>query len=50
MLSRNGSSQNGEGMGGWISNMVQRARGGGNSEGDSSSAQYKRVEQDEDER
>jgi hypothetical protein len=48
-LSRQGSStSNREGVGGWISNMVQRARGNG--EGDSSSAQYKSVNQDEDER
>lgn len=47
-LSRNGSSpSNHEGMGGWISNMVQRARGTAES-GDSSSAQYKSVNQDED--
>jgi hypothetical protein len=35
-----------EGIGGWISNMVKRTKGNG--EGDSSSAQYKRVGQDED--
>ncbi|KAE9965460.1 hypothetical protein BLS_007631 [Venturia inaequalis] len=46
-LSRKSSSaSNREGLGGWISNMVQRARGNG--EGDSSSAQYKSVNQDED--
>ncbi|QDS76707.1 hypothetical protein FKW77_000866 [Venturia effusa] len=46
-LSRKGSSvSNREGLGGWISNMVQRARGNG--EGDSSSAQYKSVNQDDD--
>jgi hypothetical protein len=49
LLSRQSSStSNREGLGGWISNMVQRARGA--SEGDSSSAQYKSVNQDEDER
>lgn len=47
MLSRN-SSQQGEGLGGWISSMVQRARGGG--ESDSQSGQYKPVGQDEEER
>jgi hypothetical protein len=36
----------GEGIGGWISNMVKRTKGNG--EGDSSSAKYKRVGQDED--
>jgi hypothetical protein len=35
-----------EGIGGWISNMVKRTKGNG--EGDSSSAKYKRVDQDED--
>jgi hypothetical protein len=54
-LSRNASSrgerQDGEGLGGWISNMVQRATGG-NGEGGSvrsgrSAVQYKRVDQDE---
>jgi hypothetical protein len=35
-----------EGIGGWISNMVKRTKGNG--EGDSSSAKYKRVGQDED--
>jgi hypothetical protein len=47
MLSRDGSQDTREGLGGWISSMVQRARGNG--EGDSSSAQYKKVGQDEDE-
>jgi hypothetical protein len=36
----------GEGIGGWISNMVKRTKGDG--EGDSSSTKYKRVGQDED--
>lgn len=36
-----------EGIGGWISNMVKRTKGNG--EGDSSSARYKRVGQDDDE-
>ena len=35
----------GEGIGGWISNMVKRSKGGG--EGDSSSGKYKRVGQDD---
>jgi hypothetical protein len=35
----------GEGIGGWISNMVKRTKGNG--EGDSSSGKYKRVGQDE---
>jgi len=35
-----------EGIGGWISNMVKKTKGNG--EGDSSSAKYKRVGQDED--
>lgn len=39
-------TENGEGIGGWISNMVKRNKGNG--EGDSSSAKYKRVGQDED--
>jgi hypothetical protein len=39
--------RDGEGLGGWISNIVARARGGGEgSEG--GSGRYKRVEQDED--
>ena len=37
----------GEGIGGWISNMVKRGKSNG--EGDSSSARYKRVGQDDDE-
>lgn len=36
-------SENGEGVGGWISNMVKRTKG----EGDSVSGKYKRVGQDE---
>lgn len=40
------SSVTSEGLGGWISNMVQRTRGNG--EGDASSAKYKRVDTDED--
>ncbi|KAJ4369745.1 Ribulose bisphosphate carboxylase large chain [Neocucurbitaria cava] len=36
----------GEGIGGWISNMVKRTKGNG--EGDSSNGKYKRVGQDED--
>jgi hypothetical protein len=39
-------TENGEGIGGWISNMVKRTKGNG--EGDSSSARYKQVGQDED--
>jgi hypothetical protein len=35
----------GEGIGGWISNIVKRNKGNG--EGDSSSGKYKRVGQDE---
>jgi hypothetical protein len=38
--------ESGEGIGGWISNMVKRTKGNG--EGDSSSGKYKRVGQDED--
>jgi hypothetical protein len=38
--------ESGEGIGGWKSNMVKRTKGNG--EGDSSSAKYKRVGQDED--
>lgn len=38
--------QQGEGVGGWISNIVHRARGGGD---EGASGQYKRVGQDEDE-
>jgi hypothetical protein len=38
--------ESGEGIGGWISNIVKRTKGNG--EGDSSSGQYKRVGQDED--
>src|ERR1700761_7664225 len=49
VLSRDGSSQGREGLGGWISSMVQRARGGGG-DGDSSNGQYKRVDQDEEDR
>ncbi|KAG9195684.1 high affinity glucose transporter [Alternaria panax] len=37
---------NGDGLGGWISNMVKRTKGNG--EGDSSSGKYKQVGQDED--
>ena len=37
----------GEGIGGWISNIVKRGKGNG--EGDSSSGKYKRVGQDDDE-
>jgi hypothetical protein len=37
--------ETGEGIGGWISNMVKRTKGNG--EGDSSSGKYKRVGQDE---
>jgi hypothetical protein len=37
-------SENGEGVGGWISNMVKRTKG----DGDSASGKYKRVGQDED--
>lgn len=36
-----------EGIGGWISNMVKRTKGNG--EGDSSSGKYKRVGQDDQE-
>lgn len=39
-------SEGGEGIGGWISNMVKRTKGNG--EGDSSSGKYKRIGQDED--
>lgn len=39
-------AEGGEGIGGWISNMVKRTRGNG--EGDSSSGKYKPVGQDED--
>lgn len=39
--------EGGEGIGGWISNIVKRNKG--NDEGDSSSAKYKRVGQDDDE-
>jgi hypothetical protein len=39
-------TENGEGIGGWISNMVKRTKGNG--EGDSSNAKYKQVGQDED--
>jgi hypothetical protein len=38
--------ETGEGIGGWISNMVKRTKANG--EGDSSSGKYKRVGQDED--
>lgn len=37
--------EKGEGIGGWISNMVKRTKGNG--EGDSSGGQYRRVGQDE---
>jgi hypothetical protein len=37
-------SENGEGVGGWISNMVKRGKG----DNDSASGKYKRVGQDED--
>jgi hypothetical protein len=46
-LSRQGTQDSREGLGGWISSMVQRARGNG--DGDSSSAQYKQVGQDDEE-
>ncbi|CAN9446296.1 unnamed protein product [Alternaria alternata] len=39
-------TENGDGLGGWISNMVKRTKGNG--EGDSSSGKYKQVGQDED--
>lgn len=39
-------TENGEGIGGWISNMVKRTKGNG--EGDSTSGKYKQVGQDED--
>jgi hypothetical protein len=39
----------GEGLGGWISNIVNRARGGGEGS-EAGSGRYKRVEQDDDER
>lgn len=39
--------EQGEGLGGWISNMVSRARGGGEGS-EAGSGRYKRVEQDED--
>ena len=39
-------TDNGEGIGGWISNMVKRTKSNG--EGDSSSGKYKRVGQNED--
>jgi hypothetical protein len=38
-------TENGEGIGGWISNMVKRTKGNG--EGDSSSGKYKQLGQDE---
>lgn len=40
--------EQGEGLGGWISNIVNRARGNDGSE--AGSGRYKRVEQDDDER
>lgn len=40
-------TEDNEGIGGWISNMVNRSKGNG--EGDSNSGKYKRVGQDEDE-
>lgn len=39
-------TESGEGIGGWISNMVKRTKGNG--EGDSSSGKYKRIGQDDD--
>lgn len=39
-------SESGEGVGGWISNIVKRTKGNG--EGDSSSGKYKQVGQDDD--
>jgi hypothetical protein len=39
-------TENGEGIGGWISNMVKRTKSNG--EGDSSSGKYKQVGQNED--
>ena len=39
-------TDNGEGIGGWISNMVKRTKSNG--EGDSSSGRYKQVGQNED--
>lgn len=40
-----GKGETSEGVGGWISNMVKRAKGNG--EGDSQSGKYKRLDQDE---
>jgi hypothetical protein len=45
--SRTASGRSGEGVGGWITNMVSRARGGG--EAESQRSGYKRVGQDEEE-
>lgn len=41
--------EQGEGLGGWISNIVARARGGADGS-EAGSGRYKRVEQDDDER
>lgn len=46
ILSRQNSDSK-EGLGGWISNIVQRTRGNG--EGDSASVKYKRVGDDDEE-
>lgn len=40
--------EQGEGLGGWISNIVARARGG-NEDSEAGSGKYKRVDQEEDE-
>ena len=42
--------EQGEGLGGWITNIVARARGGGGEGSEAGSARYKRVEQDDDDR
>jgi hypothetical protein len=42
--------EQGEGLGGWITNIVSRARGGGGEGSEAGSGRYKRVEQDDDER
>ena len=42
--------EQGEGLGGWISNIVNRARGGGGEGSEAGSGRYKRVEQDDDDR
>ena len=39
-------TEGGEGIGGWISNIVKKTKGNG--EGDSSSGKYKRIGQDDD--